>query len=142
MQSDETHRDAPASRAAPDGAVSGPVRMSRRQAIGRLSAVATAGAAAWVVPEILTAKPAGGATLSGPAVLTEPATVVAAAAAATPATPATSGVTTAAATTPSSSLAYTGLNLQRDTEIGVALIAGGWAMQHWASRKPEGRPTE
>ena len=32
-----------------------------------MSAVATAGAAAWVVPEILTAKPAAGATLSGPA---------------------------------------------------------------------------
>jgi hypothetical protein len=31
-----------------------------------MSAVATAGAAAWVVPEILTAKPAAGATMSGP----------------------------------------------------------------------------
>ena len=40
-------------------------RMSRRQAIGRMSAVAAAGAAAWVVPEILTAKPAAGAALSG-----------------------------------------------------------------------------
>ena len=40
-------------------------RLSRRQAMGRMSAVATAGAAAWVVPEILTAKPAAGATLSG-----------------------------------------------------------------------------
>ena len=39
-------------------------RLSRRQAIGRMSVIATAGAAAWVVPEILTAKPAGGATLS------------------------------------------------------------------------------
>ena len=41
-------------------------RLSRRQAIGRMSVVATAGAAAWVVPEILTAKAAGGATLSAP----------------------------------------------------------------------------
>ena len=39
-------------------------RLSRRQAIGRIGAVATAGAAAWVVPEILTAKPASGASLS------------------------------------------------------------------------------
>src|SRR5580692_10871465 len=38
--------------------------MSRRQAMGRMSAVATAGAVAWVVPEILTAKPAAGAALS------------------------------------------------------------------------------
>ena len=44
------------------------------------------------------------------------------------------GVTTAADTDPSKSLAFTGLNIQRDAEVGAALIAGGWAMQHWASR--------
>jgi len=91
-----------------------------------MSALATAGAAAWVVPEILTAKPAAGATLSGPA--TSPALTA-------PATP--NVVSTAAATTPSQSLAYTGLNIQRDTEVGAALIAGGWALQHWASRTHE-----
>ena len=31
----------------------------------------------------------------------------------------------------------TGLNIQRDAEIGAALIAGGWAMHHWASRAPK-----
>ena len=35
-----------------------------------MSAIASAGAVAWVAPEILTAKPAGGATLSGPTLLT------------------------------------------------------------------------
>ncbi len=47
-----------------------------------------------------------------------------------------SGPTTAAATQPTG-LAYSGLNIQRDVEIGAALVAGGWAMQHWASRTPK-----
>ena len=49
----------------------------------------------------------------------------------------TSGVTTAAATQPAGALAYSGINIQRDVEIGAALVAGGWAMQHWASRTPK-----
>jgi hypothetical protein len=40
-------------------------RLSRRQALGRMSVVATAGAAVWLATAILTAKPAAGATLSG-----------------------------------------------------------------------------
>ena len=90
------------------------VTLSRRQAIGRMSAFATAGAAAWVVPEILTAKPAGGATLSGPALLRGGSTARA---------PPRMGRRTdpgairpqhrrGPATIPSSSLAYTGLNIQ------------------------------
>ena len=59
MHSDNEQTDGAAS---PSG---GRARFSRRQALGRMSAVAGAGAAAWVVPEILTAKPAAGATLSG-----------------------------------------------------------------------------
>src|SRR5580693_4319076 len=59
MRSEESQGDA-----APQAAEAGG-SLSRRQALGRMSAVATAGAAAWVVPEILTAKPAAGATLSG-----------------------------------------------------------------------------
>ena len=47
-----------------------------------------------------------------------------------------SGPTTAAATQPTG-LAYSGLNIQRDVEIGAALVAGGWAMHHWASRTPK-----
>src|SRR6202034_1441333 len=46
------------------------------------------------------------------------------------------GVTTAATTSPNS-LAFTGLDIVRDAEIGAALIAGGWAMRHWASRLPK-----
>jgi hypothetical protein len=119
-----------------------------------MSALATAGAAAWVVPEILTAKPAAGAPMlsveTAPAppasgVSTAPASGVSAApptgvstAASTvqPSGP-TSGVTTAAATQPTGPLAYSGVNIQRDVEIGAALVAGGWAMQHWASRTPK-----
>jgi hypothetical protein len=51
-------------------------------------------------------------------------------------------VTTGATTTsPVESLAFTGLNLQRDAEIGAALVAGGWAMKYWASRTQKERPT-
>jgi hypothetical protein len=123
MQSEESQADVAAFPGAPGGPPSGRTPISRRQAIGRMSALATAGAAAWVMPEILTAKPAAGATLSGPA--TSPALTA-------PDTP--NVVSTAAASTSSQSLAYTGLNIQRDTEVGAALIAGGWALQHWASR--------
>ena len=106
-----------------------------------MSAVAGAGAAAWVVPEILTAKPAAGAGLSG--VTTSPSTGGATPTTGTNGTDGTNGtngtggVTTEATTTPGKSLAFTGLNIQRDAEIGAALVAGGWAMQHWASRPPK-----
>lgn len=141
MHSEETQRDAAASQPEPDGPPQGRTRISRRQAIGHMSAVAAAGAAAWVMPEILTAKPAAGATLSGP--VTSPATAGPVTSPATygPATTGasgTGGVTSAAATTnPLTALASTGLNLQRDAEVGAVLIAGGWAMQHWASRTPK-----
>ena len=117
----------------------GPARLSRRQAMGRMSAVAAAGAVAWAVPEILTAKPAAGATLSNPDAAavgvwssssTDPAGFSGPV-----------GVTTAVHTAPAAHaanpLAFTGLNMQRDIEVGAALVAGGWAMQHWASRGPK-----
>jgi hypothetical protein len=97
-----------------------------------MSAVAAAGAVAWAVPEILTAKPAAGATLSSPI-------GVGAATSGSTDTLGTNGpdgVATRAAGTPAS-LAFTGLNIQRDAEVGAALVAGGWAMQHWASRAPK-----
>jgi hypothetical protein len=122
MQSEGTQGDA-ATRA-----TSGTNRLSRRQAIGRMSVVATAGAAAWVVPEILTAKAAGSATLSAPAVLTGASTPEGALAPPGP-NPATNPPGSLADT-----LAFTGLNIQRDAEVGAALIAGGWALRHWASR--------
>jgi hypothetical protein len=130
--------------------------MSRRQAMGRMSAVATAGAVAWVVPEILTAKPAAGAALSGTGGTGGTGSVGASGGVTTSAStgdPGTSasvgasgsldangpdGVATAADTTtaadPSGTLAFTGLNIERDATVGAALVAGGWAMQHWASR--------
>ena len=142
MHSDNEQRDGAAS---PSG---GRARFSRRQALGRMSAVAGAGAAAWVVPEILTAKPAAGATLSGGTNgggggTTGGTTSGVSTSAGTTGDPGANGangangVTTAAATGPAKSLAFTGLDIKRDAEIGGALIAGGWAMQHWASRTPK-----
>jgi hypothetical protein len=136
-------------------APTGRPRLSRRQAMGRMSAVATAGAVAWVVPEILTAKPAAGAALSNAAggggggsvgVSTSassggnPGTGASVGASGTVGTNGPDGVTTDADTTAAtgpSSLAFTGLNIQRDAEVGAAMVAGGWAMQHWASRTPK-----
>lgn len=122
MYKDEVEGDVAASWAVP-----GESRLSRRQAIGRMSMFATASAAAWVAPEILTAKPAGGATLSAPAVVTGASTLngTLGAPVATVPTP---------GTTKTNTLAFTGLNIQRDAEVGAALLAGGWAMHHWASR--------
>ena len=104
--------------------------------------MATAGAAAWVVPEILTAKPAG-ATMSMPgdgpisSGSDGPTVSGVTTAASTQSSGPTSGVTTAAATQPAGALASSGIDIQRDVEIGAALVAGGWAMQHWASRTPK-----
>jgi hypothetical protein len=50
-------------------------------------------------------------------------------------TPATLASTTAPGG--SGTLAFTGVDIKRDAELGAALIAGGWAMSHWASRKPK-----
>jgi hypothetical protein len=147
MRKQRTDRDVGASPVAPGDAAAG-TTFSRRQALGRAGVLATAGAAAWVVPEILTAKPAAGATLSGGThtggggsttggssnPTTSPSsTGGAGSAGGTGSTPAT----LTSSTSPSgggSSLAMTGLNIQRDAEIGAALVAGGWAMHHWASR--------
>jgi hypothetical protein len=117
-----------------------------------MSVVATAGAAAWVVPEIMTAKPAAGASLSlargggdgPPPVITPPGTTSGDA----PSADATSADATsgdapsggASASNKSGSLAFTGIDIERDAEIGAALIAGGWAMHHWASRTPKAAP--
>ena len=103
-----------------------------------MSAVAAAGAAAWAVPEILTAKPAAGATLSSPigdGVSTSGSTGHARRR--TDPTAWTTAVHSTPAAETASPLAFTGLNIQRDAEVGAALVAGGWAMQHWASRVPK-----
>jgi hypothetical protein len=100
-----------------------------------MSMVASAGAAAWVVPEILTAKPAAGASLSG----SEPFPAGGSGVSTSPSTTGGSGGTGSTGggggtASPNSALAFTGVDIQRDAEIGAALIAGGWAMHHWASR--------
>jgi hypothetical protein len=124
----------------PDGRA-GPPRLSRRQAMGHMSAVAAAGAVAWVVPEILTARPAGGATLSSP--VSDGASVGSLTGGSTDPVSMNGpdGVTAAVHTTPAADsanpLAFTGLIIQRDAEVGGALVAGGWAMRHWASRSPK-----
>jgi hypothetical protein len=123
-------------------------RITRRQAMGRMSAVATAGAAAWVAPEIFLAKPAAGATLStnvsttgsagvstSPAASGDPGVSADAGVSGSAGTHGPEGATTTAADTAPTALAFTGLDIQRDAEVGAALVAGGWAMQHWASRR-------
>lgn len=109
--------------------------------MGRVSALAAAGAVAWAVPEIFTAKPAAGATLSNPIGDGGSVGVSAGGSPDTFGTNGPDGVTTAVHATPAAetanSLAFTGLNIQRDAEVGAALVAGGWAMQHWASRAPK-----
>ncbi len=105
-----------------------------------MSVAATAGAAAWVVPEILTAKPAAGATLSGTPGTTGGSSsnpTTSPASTSTGSSPGTLASAASPATSPGSALAFTGIDIQRDAEIGAALIAGGWAMHHWASRTPK-----
>jgi len=103
--------------------------ISRRAILGRISAGAAVGTTAWVIPQILTAKPAAGATMSG-----LPATL----GAATPTAPLTTGsTTTGGAPSTLSSLAQTGLDLERDAEIGATMVAVGWALHRWASRVPQ-----
>ncbi len=130
MASEQRREEASVASAASEDAPDGETRprFSRRQAIGRMSAVATAGVVAWVAPEILTAKPADGAVLSG--AVTEPSVV--GQPSSSPSTASSDGTSEAAAL--ANALAFTGLNLERDAAVGVALVAGGWAMHHWASR--------
>lgn len=164
MHSEQPQRDTDgdrpsASAGTGDGTTGGP-RLSRRQAMGRMSAVATAGAVAWVVPEILTAKPAAGAAMSSdPGGGGSGSGGVSTSASSTGNTGPGASVGAggnvgtngegdldaaddgAAGAGSPSSLAYTGLNIQRDAEIGAAMVAGGWAMQHWASRRREAAGT-
>jgi hypothetical protein len=127
--------------------------LTRRQALGRMSAVATAGAAAWVAPQILTAKPAAGAALSasptppgssgstgsgpsGSGATSSPVTN-ADLATNTSGSGSTEPATLASEDEVGSTLASTGANLERDAAIGAALVAGGWALHRWASRSPQ-----
>jgi hypothetical protein len=116
-------------------------RFSRRQALGRMSAVATAGAAAWIVPEIMVAKPAAAAMSGngggdpdndgdhdgnggpdpdrgrGPKSSTD----------------------SLATVTPSSlfSAPTHAPAMARDAGLGAVTVAGGWAAYRWASRRPD-----
>lgn len=100
-------------------------RFSRRAALGQMSAGAAVGAAAWVVPQILTAKSAAGATVSHGPITKATGTPVPLASSSPPGT---------TGPTPASGLAFTGADLQEATGIGVAMIAAGWALHRWASR--------
>ena len=106
-------------------------RMTRRTLLSGVSTGVAAGAAAWIAPEIFISKPAAGAALSdlppatGGGIVTGPGSTPIAPS--EPKTGTSSGVLSA--------LATTGLDLERDAEVGAALVAGGWAMQHWASRQ-------
>jgi len=90
--------------------------VTRRQVI----AGGAAATAAWLTPSILVAKPASGAVLSGTNEELEPPSVAA-----------------ESAPTEDNPLAFTGANLEQNALLGAALVGGGWAMHHWAARKPE-----
>ncbi len=138
-------------------------RLSRRQVMGRAGAVATAGVAAWVVPEILVAKPATATGLSGSPGGSTGASVGTSTNVSTPigGASAGAGASTSASKTAagahSGSAASTkataharvkpagapgpktraagGIDLRRDGEIGAELTASGWALQHWSPNR-------
>lgn len=91
--------------------------LNRRQVIKMGVA---AGTVAWAAPEIFTAKPVAGATLSfGPG--------------AQEALP-LKDFPPAAPTTATKPLPFTGDDIERDAVVGAALIAAGWGIKHWSSR--------
>ncbi len=110
-------------------------RLTRRALLGGVSTGVAAGAAAWIAPEIFITKPAAGASLSVLPVATDGG--VATAPVSSPTTPSspTAGTSDGTSSGVLSALASTGLDLQRDAEVGAALVAAGWAMQRWASRQ-------
>lgn len=101
--------------------------LSRRKALGMGAAVVPVAVAAWAIPEMVVGQWAGGAPLlsGGPGELNGPVPPNAAP------VPQHSTQTPQGAANP---LAFTGANLQQMTEAGAALVAGGWAVHHWASR--------
>jgi hypothetical protein len=135
--------------------------LSRRQALGKVSKGAAAvGVAAWVMPEILVARPtvagamsnppsggsaAGGGpganggqqagpTSSGGGAGTPSATVAQSSGAAGAPGGAGAASPTTAGSASSGTLPFTGLNAIQDAEIGVGMIACGWILKRWASR--------
>jgi hypothetical protein len=132
-------------------------RLSRRQVMGRAGAVATAGVAAWVVPEILIAQPGSAAGLSGNPGGNGSADVGASAHVSTPvgAASAAAGASASAASAGpaadtdvaartrtgaagdassagASATSGTGIAFDRDGEIGSDLASGGWGLRHWS----------
>jgi hypothetical protein len=135
-------------------------RLTRRQVMGRAGAVATAGAVAWVVPEILIAQPGSAAGLSG-----NPGGNVSGGAGASVSTPvggasAGAGVSTSASTADSAGAADAdarvkghasvdpggdpsshktradaGIDLDHDGEVGSALMASGWDLRRWSPNR-------
>ena len=107
--------------------------MNRREAGKLMAGAGAATVAAWVAPEILTAKPAGGAQLSAPG---PPGEMLNGGA----------GVETphaaqGAAQSQDGPLAFTGANLEDTAFAGAVAVAGGWALTHWvAPRIPDRIP--
>lgn len=139
--------------------------MSRRQALGRFSKGAVAaGVAAWVAPEILVATPSAAGALSAPP--TSPGgggggpitpgsgSITGGGGSGAPFTPVVAGSGgNVAASTPKASpstaaahsagtLPFTGFDAEHAAEIAGGLIAGGWALTRWASRKPNVAPAD
>jgi hypothetical protein len=146
------------------GERTGRPRLTRRQVMGRAGAVATAGAVAWVVPEILVAQPGSAAGLSGTPGAN--ASGSAGAGVSTPVGGGSAGVGVAAAAAPTGAdgnpvaganaearaRSHTGVDATGDPssrhnrvdagigtggedEVGAALMASGWDLQHWSPNR-------
>lgn len=145
-------------------------RLSRRALLRRAGQGAATGIAAWVIPEIVVASPAGAQPLSAPPTAgsggfppgTEPG-------GGPPGTPpggggpdastspgSSGGAEDASATAPGEgvpgkaepgggSLAFTGSEAEKLFGAGATLVAGGWVIHRWASRHeppPESAPSQ
>ena len=120
-------------------------RLSRRQALHRLSLGVAGGAALWAAPEILIGRPtaAGAASAAPQGGPVRPA-------GAGPAAPTRQaddapGSAGFAAAGPSSEggggqLAFTGIDAERAVELGAGLLVGGWALTRWSSRRDDDSP--
>ena len=130
-------------------------QLSRRALLRRAGRGAVVGVAAWVVPEIVVASPAGAQPLSapptgggggsppgsGPGGSPPPGSQGATGG---PGATAPAGAVTEAAgpqTGAGGALAFTGTDAEALLGAGVTLVAGGWAIHRWASRRePSAEP--
>lgn len=105
---------------------------TRREALKHMAAAGATAGAIWVAPEILTAKVSGAATLSAPPMGVPLGVPV-------EQTPAAVVKPPAHTTSANGTLPFTGAPIEQETFVGLAALAGGWALHHWSSRSEMSR---